>query len=365
MKAVVLSCYESNEERMKLVAESLKLEGFEVISYTSNFSHIRKQYRNSVPEGMIALETVSYKKNLSATRLYSHNKFAKHVFKRVREDKPDLLYVLAPANSLVKEAYRYKKESGVKLIIDIIDMWPESLPVNNKIKNLLPFKLWKSYRSKYLSCADRLISECSLYNEILKDEYKGEINTLYWARDNKAVRYDLDLDDKLSLLYIGSINNIINTDLMVRLIENYKDKVTFHIIGDGESKTEMIDRLNKVCEVNYHGPVYDIEKKKEIFSKCHAGLNLYKNGLYIGLTVKSIDYFNFGLPVINNIIGDTSEFVRKYNVGINVDEESILDFDVLKKMRMNNDNIYKLYEENFMSDVFINRLREIVSGLMK
>ena len=107
-----------------------------------------------------------------------------------------------------------------------------------------------------------------------------------------------------------------------------------------------------------------MEKKKEIFSKCHAGLNLYKNDLYIGLTVKSIDYFNFGLPVINNIIGDTSEFVSRYNVGINVDEKSVIDFDVLKKMRMNNENIYKFYESNFISDVFIDKLRKIVSDLV-
>ena len=44
------------------------------------------------------------------------------------------------------------------------------------------------------------------------------------------------------------------------------------------------------------------------------------------------------MPVINNIIGDTSEFVNKYNVGINVDDNSILDFDRLKKMRMDNEN---------------------------
>ena len=164
---------------MKLVIHSLKLEGFEVVSYTSNFSHIRKEYRNNIPEGMIALDAKAYKKNLSVSRLYSHNKFAKDVFKRVREDNPDLLYVIAPANSLVKEAYKYKQETDVKLIIDIIDMWPESLPVSSKIKSLFPFELWKSYRSKYINCADRLITECNLYHEILKDEYKGEINTLY------------------------------------------------------------------------------------------------------------------------------------------------------------------------------------------
>ena len=147
---------------------------------------------------------------------------------------------------------------------------------------------------------------------------------------------------------------------MVKLIKNYNKPITLHIIGDGESKDEMLNKLNQVCKVIYHGPVYDIEKKKEIFSNCHAGLNLYKNGLYIGLTVKSIDYFNFGLPIINNIIGDTSEFVKRYNVGINVDEDTVLDFDEIKKMRINNENIYKLYENNFKSDVFIKRCKEVI-----
>ena len=86
MKAVVLTCYESNEERMKLVIKSLELEGFEVVSYTSNFSHIRKEYRNNIPEGMIALNAFSYKKNLSVSRLYSHNKFAKDVYLSICED---------------------------------------------------------------------------------------------------------------------------------------------------------------------------------------------------------------------------------------------------------------------------------------
>ena len=363
MKAVVLTCYESNEERMKLVIQSLKLEGFEVVAYTSNFSHIRKEYRNIIPEGIVPLNAKSYKRNLSFSRLYSHYKFAKDVFKKIKEDKPDLLYVIAPANSLIKEAYRYKKETDVKLVVDIIDMWPESLPVNAKLKTLLPFKLWKSYRSKYLNCADRLISECNLYHRVLKDEYKGDIYTLYWARNQKPVHYNSSLNDTLSLLYIGSINNIINTDLMVKLIENYGKSVTVHIIGDGENKNEMIDKLKAICEVVYHGPVYDSEMKKEVFSKCHAGLNLYKNDLYIGLTVKSIDYFNFGLPVINNIIGDTAEFVTEYKVGINADENTVLDFDMLKDMRINNENVYKLYEDNFMSDVFINKLRKIIGGL--
>ena len=66
------------------------------------------------------------------------------------------------------------------------------------------------------------------------------------------------------------------------------------------------------------------------------------------------------MPIINNIIGDTSEFVKRYNVGINVSEDTVLDFDEIKKMRINNENIYKLYENNFKSDVFIKRCKEVI-----
>ena len=87
MKAVVLTCFESDEERMRLVINGLTSEGFEVVAYTSNFSHIRKQYRNNIPEGIRAIDTFSYKRNLSFSRLYSHYSFAKSVFKRVKEGK--------------------------------------------------------------------------------------------------------------------------------------------------------------------------------------------------------------------------------------------------------------------------------------
>ena len=36
-------------------------------------------------------------------------------------------------------------------------------------KNILPFNIWRNLRSKYIDCADYLVSECDLYQDILKN----------------------------------------------------------------------------------------------------------------------------------------------------------------------------------------------------
>lgn len=42
-----------------------------------------------------------------------------------------------------------------------------------------------------------------------------------------------------------------------------------------------------------------------------------KDSVCVGLTMKSIDYFQHGLPIINNIKADTTELVEEYKVGFN------------------------------------------------
>ena len=53
MKVCILTCYESNEERAAFVKEACEAENFEVCTITSDFSHIKKQYRKNIPEGFI------------------------------------------------------------------------------------------------------------------------------------------------------------------------------------------------------------------------------------------------------------------------------------------------------------------------
>lgn len=366
MKAVILTCYESNEERVEFVYESLKQRNFDIYVITTDFSHIKKSKRNNIPNNYISINTKPYLKNLSKDRILSHKKFSKDAFNMINELKPNLIWLMIPANSLVKQANEYKKNNpSVKIIIDVIDMWPESLPVNLS-KQLLPFKIWKGLRSNNLNCADYIVSECDMYQDILSKEYNGKLSTIYWSKDYSMNKDKQNIEDNhLSLCYLGSINNIIDTDLIVKIISNIDDDVKLHVIGEGENTKYFLNQLQNVCDVTYYGPIRDEDKKAEILNKCHAGLNIYKKGLYIGLTVKCIDYFENGLPIINNIDGDTRNMVDNYNLGFNVDDKTILDSKQIKELRNNNSHIYDFYKNNFSKESFIEKCNKVIDEVLK
>ena len=87
--------------------------------------------------------------------------------------------------------------------------------------------------------------------------------------------------------------------------------------------------------------------------------------MYIGLTVKSIDYFEHGLPIINNISGDTWKFIEEKNVGINIDEDLIIDSNKLIKLRKKNKHILDLYNKNFTKKVFIEKCYKVIDEVIK
>lgn len=366
MKVVIATCFESNEERVSFVLDACKSRKYKTKVFTTDFSHIKKQKRENIPNGYMVIETKPYNRNLSVKRMLSHKKFAKDVFKQIELETPDLIWLMAPANSLIAEAKKYlKKYPTTKLVIDIIDMWPESLPIGIN-KNLFPFNLWRNIRRNSINCTDALVTECDFYHDILNNEYNKQITTIHWCRDTKADNTKPQLPkDRLSLCYIGSINNIIGTTLVTDIIDKCDMPIVLHVIGEGENRYNFVNLNSRVCEVIYHGAIRDEKEKSQIFSNCHAGLNIYKNDLYIGLTVKSIDYFEHGLPIINNIKGDTWRMIDKYNVGINISKDTRLNGEDIIKMRKNNKNIYKLFNDNFTKEVFIEKCLKVIDEVIK
>lgn len=366
MKVSIVTCYESNEERVSFVYDACKKRKYNVSVITTDFSHIKKQKRTKIPKNYIALDTKPYSKNLSINRMKSHAKFAKDAFALVEQQTPDLIWLMAPANSLIKQAKLYKKKyPATKLIIDIIDMWPESLPIKIS-RNIPPLSTWRNIRKNNINCADALVTECDFYQEILSKEYHKNIHTIRWCRKEKANKLRSRLPkDKLSLVYIGSINNIIGTQLVSQVINNIDMPVVLHIIGEGENRYNFVNVAKRYCEVIYHGPIRDEKLKAEIFNKCHAGINIYKNNLYIGLTVKCIDYFEHGLPIINNIKGDTWSMVNKYGVGINIDDKTKIDSKKIINLRKNNNFIYDFYKDNFTKEVFTKKCLEVIDEVLK
>lgn len=285
----------------------------------------------------------------------------------MEELQPDIIHSMVPANSLCKTMSHYKKNHpDIRLYFDINDLWPEALPIQ-RFEWLPVFTEWKKLRDKNLPNADQVFVECELFLEGLNanDDY----TVLHFARSQEPMPLHPHLDaDTLDLVYLGSINNIIDICLIRKITEaTTKIKPTrFHIIGEGETKDRLISEVQSTgAQVVDHGILFDPQAKQEIFDHCHFGLNIVKPNVMVGLTMKSLDYMIGGLPMLNSIGGDTEKLVEKYDLGFNVDRDHLDELaqrichepadQALRRRR----NMQEVYERFFSEETFFRTLDEV------
>lgn len=368
-KAVCISCFHEYPNRIRLVMEYLREQGYECTYITSDFDHIKKaHYRVELPD-CVQIPVRAYTKNLSVDRLLSHHLFARDAFRVVERIAPEFLFVMVPPNSVADQAAKYKKKHpNTKLVLDIFDMWPETFP-DGRAKQLLawPFGKWGQLRNRALAQADLVTTECALYQDVLRIHCSQEkLHTLHLAKESIAQEPSLSEQVQgVSLCYLGSINNIIDIPGISEIIRKLPKPVQLHIVGDGERRQELIDAAESAgAAVTFHGKVFDGEKKQEIFDKCHYGLNVMKSSVFVGLTLKSMDYFDGGLPIINTIRGDTWDLVESNPIGINY----CADMDLAQGLQLptaaDKRRVKAFFRESFSVEAFRARLARILDNLI-
>jgi len=367
-KAMIVSCFDWYETRLKYVKTMLEKKEYRVQIFQSDFNHVIKKKVNHIEKYQM-IHVPPYKKNLSSARIKSHLVFSKKVKELVNELKPDLIYALIPLNSVGKVCAEYKVSNPqCKLVLDIIDMWPESMPIK-KFEKIPLIRTWKSWRNKAIMKADYVFTECELYQQMLKEALiQGKYSTLYLCQDSvenidRMLEPRKKVDGKITFCYLGSINSIIDIESIKAAMKKLRDKgilIHIHVIGDGESRENFIEELESLgCSVDYHGKIFEEEKKMEIMSECEFGINMMKSSVSVGLTIKSIDYLKNGLLLFNTIKGDTWRLVEQgYGVNINLDDNKWLELVVQNEKLKTPKEIMELYNQNFTCKAFMKQLNQ-------
>ena len=363
---VIVNCFETLEHRVELLRRYFMEKGKRVHVITSDWEHFHKRTRSQCPKGYELIHVRPYNRNLSVDRLKSHHYFAQEVRGRLEEIQPKLIWTFVPPNSLAECTAIYKQNHPkVKLVMDLMDMWPETMPISG-IKTLPPFYQWRMLRDEYVGYADAVVTECNLFQKPLEGKCPPEkMHTLYLARDWTDVSGTVNLpENRIALCYLGSINNIIDIDCIEKIIRSIGIGVDLHIIGDGEKRKALIDSATKAgANVIFYGKVYDRAEKQKIMDQCHAGLNIMKKSVFVGLTMKSMDYFECGIPIINNIKGDTWQFVEECGIGINITEDVTISAEQVVRLQENRNQVHEFGKARFDVAVFNENLDRITSAL--
>jgi len=130
MNVTIISSFNVNDHRVELLQDGLSREGHRVTVLLLDFRHTQKCRRTNGPKGAELLPARPYYHNFSLGRIRSHIRFSEDAMARVGELHPDVLWVLVPPNSLIKAAALCKEQRPeLKLVQDVIDLWPETMPV--------------------------------------------------------------------------------------------------------------------------------------------------------------------------------------------------------------------------------------------
>lgn len=372
-KVAIIDHTESMDGRVGLLKQFFEHKGFQADVIMSDFSHYKKEKITDKKAGYKYLHTIPYKKNLSLTRIASHVYFAKKVYKFLCKEDYDLVWVLLPPNYLLKEIVKAKRIKHFLLIGDVEDLWPESLPIHLRlIQKSFLFKQWQNLRNENLRYADYVVTECEAYLPYLKEYINlDKYSTLFLAKNAvKKIEFLPNRNNRiLKIAYVGSINHIIDINVICKTVEDLSkfEKVEVIIIGDGENRQKLINSLNYLenVKVKYLGKIFDERKKQAILRECNMGLNIMKKSVVVGFTMKSLDYLKNGLFLINNIQNDTWNMVKDNGIGINVgssdiDYKQIIDesFSLDSKNK-----IIDLYNNFFSKESFFNNLNEILKKI--
>lgn len=377
-KVLIVSCFiDKIENARPYLAYKYFRNNYNTKVVYSEFSHTFKKYIKYEDENFIPVKTLGYKRNISFSRIFSHIIFALKIKGIIKKEKPDLIYVTIPPNaaaySVIKIASKNKK---TKVIIDIVDIWPETLPIPIVFKRYFNFFVgwfWKYLRNYALKRADYIVCQSNYFKQKLA--LKGNnIQVIHLA---KIIKYrekatiDAVSGKVIKIAYLGSMNTITDFDTLLKIGKALGlNHIELALIGDGEKKDWLLSALkeNNIKYI-YFGKIFEEEKKKEILSKCDFGFNGYKSNTEVALSYKSIDYLSYGLPLINSAKNDTWEYVEKYNIGFNYNENTI--DQLIKNLKTLNDeelvkmkkNAYQCFLENFTWDKYEAQMSDVLNYL--
>ena len=350
---------DSAQNRPFFVSQILAKYG-QVDVVTTDFNHLTKKKREKKQvaniSNIIYIKTLPYNSNISIIRFISHILFSKATARYFNENrkKYDIVYVTVPfnlmANLILNQAKNQKK------IIDIIDIWPDTLPFPSTLRYLTYpiMKIWKGLFIKTCKKADILMSVSDMFLNHGKKYFNLFLNNAkrFYIGYEKLPELEVKKNKLLTIVYIGNIGHLYDfATLVCALDTELIKKYQIFIIGDGDRKDWFLNQLEKKkINYRYFGVVYEPAKLTTILKSAHLGFNGYTLRTSASFSYKSNIYLAAGLPLINSMGGDLHYLVEKNQIGFNYKAGDYLGLrKILKEIDMT-----KLEELSFNCTQFFN-----------
>lgn len=296
---------------------------------TKTFRQNTEQLAQSVPYKVTFIDEPGYQKNVGFARLKTCRVFGKNVMAYLKtQPKPDLIYQVVPTLDVADAVSKYAKKSGIPLIVDIQDLWPEAfkmainLPV---ISDVAFYPLLRKANGIYKR-ADAICAVSQSYvdralqvNKTCKASQAVYIGINLEVFDRNAQAFAPEKSSKTTLAYCGSLSKSYDIRLVIDALALLGEQAPHFLVMGGGNDLELLKgyAAEKGVDVTFTG-FLPYEEMCARLCRCDMTVNPIVGDSVASIINKHGDYAACGLPVINT--QNSTEYcalVEGYQMGFN------------------------------------------------
>jgi glycosyltransferase involved in cell wall biosynthesis len=299
--------------------------------------------------------------------------------------KPDVVHVYQGPATLVLPAILMKVFFGVPYVLDVQDLWPESVLGSG----MLRFKFFDSILHFWCDLTYRFATQIVVLSPgykqaiTLRGVPENKIKVIYnWCdvsqeitTDNQEYSDPFDLNGRFNVIYAGNFGGVQALESVIRAAAMLKlelPDVRFVFVGDGVDG----DRLKKIVDVENIDnvrfiPRQPVERIRTILDKSDVLIIHLRNDplCRIGIPQKTQAYLAAGKPIIMAVNGDAADLLNKAKAGVTCEQENPVSIaDAVRKLyRMCPEeravmalNGRRFYAENLCYSVGSSKLEKIL-----
>jgi len=246
--------------------------------------------------------------------------------------RPDVVYVynlvtLGPTAFLIRLFFR------AKVVIDIQDLWPDSVTQSGMLSNLLMNRILSFISNWIYHRADRLVVLSPGFKERLvgRGIRSDKIDVVYnWCDENALCDSarssdsagERDMEGKFTILFAGTIGVMQGLDTVLEcaaICQTSLPQAQFVLVGGGADRSRLVDKAKEMKLTNVKFlPRRPVEEMARIYASADALLiHLIDNPLFeITIPSKTQAALYMGKPIILALRGDAVALLEEAGAGI-------------------------------------------------
>ena len=332
----------SAANRITNIYQELQSKGYKVTILTTEPSYPNRNLYNNTEfwndkgkmSGVVRIHTKTRKYTSSIfNRLLLYLEVALKFIIRIKkmETHYDYIFVSTPPIFVGLAGLFAKRKFSCKLILDVRDLWPESLlgvgVFTNKAVLKMAFTLEKILYKK----ADHIIVNSEGFTSYIST--KGIDRNVIKFMPNSLTEQELNtsplepVNSKIEVIYTGNIGLAQDISKLIDVAEILKshDNIVFKVIGYGYKQTEL---KQVIKDKGLHNITFSKAKNrkntlKEVASAHIAYVSLVEESVFKKvLPGKIIDYMSMRKPIVGDVSGYAKGIIEKANCGITTENRN-------------------------------------------